>query len=81
MTASTNASGGGAGLAIPVTRLDELNAYLDAPDAGLLADLRAVVAKYGTPVEINRKARAAGQLPALLERVRAAAPQHLEALA
>ena len=81
MTASTNPSGGVAGLAIPATRLDELNAYLDAPDARLLNDLRAVVARYGTPEEINRKAREAGQLPALLERVRAQAPEYLEDLA
>jgi hypothetical protein len=35
------------------------------------------VARYGTPEEINRQAREAGELPALLERVRATHPQYL----
>ena len=40
-------------------------------------DLVEVVARYGTPEEINRQAREAGELPALLERVRATHPQYL----
>ncbi len=64
-------------LAIPYARLDELNAFLLDPDSRVVNDILAVVARYGTPEEINRKARAAGQLPALLERVRAAHPGYL----
>ena len=64
-------------LAIPGDRLDELNAFLVDPDARIVNDLLAVVARYGTPDEINRKAREAGRLPALLERVRAARPDYL----
>jgi hypothetical protein len=43
-------------------------------------DLIKVVEKYGSPEEINRKAQAASQLPALYERVRAINPRYLEDL-
>ncbi len=64
-------------LAIPADRLDELNAFLLDPDARIVNDLLAVVARYGTPEEINRKAREAGELPALLDRVRETRPEYL----
>jgi hypothetical protein len=64
-------------LAIPYARLDELNSFLLDPDSRVVNDILAVIARYGTPEEINRRARAAGQLPALLERVRAAHPGYL----
>ena len=64
-------------LAIPTSRLDDLNAFLLDPDARIVNDLLAVVARYGTPDEINRKARAAGALPALLDRVRETRPDYL----
>ena len=64
-------------LAIPADRLDELNAFLLDPDARIVNDLLAVVARYGTPDEINRQAREAGRTPALLERVRGAQPGYL----
>mgnify|MGYP001160504035 FL=1 len=64
-------------LAIPPKRLDDLNALLLAPDARVVNDILAVIAKYGTPEEINRKARAARQLPALLERVKATKSEYL----
>jgi len=64
-------------LAIPSNRLDGLNAMLTDPAARIVNDLLAVVARYGTPDEINRRAREAGQLPALLERVRAIQPEYL----
>ncbi|OGO55011.1 MAG: hypothetical protein A2V85_10115 [Chloroflexi bacterium RBG_16_72_14] len=47
------------------------------PGARIVNDLLAVVARYGTPDEINRRAREAGRLPALLERVRAVQPAYL----
>ena len=47
-------------LAIPSTRLDDLNALLLDPDTRVVNDLLEVVARYGTPEEINRKAREAG---------------------
>ena len=64
-------------LAIPADRLDDLNAFLLDPESRVVNDLLAVVARYGTPEEINRKARAAGALPALLDRVRATHPDYL----
>jgi hypothetical protein len=64
-------------LAIPGERLDALNALLLDPDERVISDLLEVVARYGTPDEINRRAREAGQLPALLDRVRTTAPDHL----
>lgn len=64
-------------LAIPDSRLDDLNAFLLDPDARIVNDLLAVVARYGTPDEINRKAREAGALPALLDRVRETRPDYL----
>lgn len=64
-------------LAIPGSRLDDLNAFLLDPDARIVNDLLDVVARYGTPDEINRKAREAGALPALLDRVRETRPDYL----
>jgi hypothetical protein len=64
-------------LAIPGARLDDLNALLLDPGSRVVNDVLAVMARYGTPDEINRRARAAGELPALLERVRASRPEYL----
>ena len=63
-------------LAIPADRLDQINAFLLDPDARIVNDLLVVVARYGSPDEINRKAREAGALPALLDRVRTATPDY-----
>ena len=64
-------------LAVPDGRLAELNALLLDPGSRIVNDLLEVVARYGTPDEINRRAREAGTLPALLDRVRATHPQYL----
>jgi hypothetical protein len=64
-------------LKIPTSRLGDLNALLLNPDNRIVNDLLAVVAKYGTPEEINAKAKAARQLPALLERVKSIKPEYL----
>jgi hypothetical protein len=64
-------------LRIPYSRLDEINAVLLNPDTQVVNSLLAVVAKYGSPEEINQKARAAGQLPALLNRVKESKPEYL----
>jgi len=64
-------------LAIPSERLDDLNAFLLDPGSRVVNDVLAVIARYGTPEEINRKARAAGELPALLERVRTTHSEYL----
>ena len=64
-------------LAVPGRRLDELNAFLLDPASRVVSDLLDVVAKYGTPEEINRRAREAGSLPVLLDRVRAVRPEYV----
>jgi hypothetical protein len=67
-------------LKIPYSRLDEINAVLLNPDSQIVNDLLVVVAKYGSPEEINLKANAAGQLPALLQRVKESKPEFLNDL-
>lgn len=64
-------------LAIPPARLEALNALLLAPDVRVMDDFLAVVARYGTPEEINRKAAEARRLSNLLARVKAARPEYL----
>ncbi len=64
-------------LVIPARHLDGLNAFLLDPDSRVVNDLLAVIARYGTPEEINAKAKAARALPALLARVQAARPEYL----
>jgi hypothetical protein len=67
-------------LKIPYDRLDDINAVLLDPDTRVVNDLLAVIQKYGTPEEINRRAEAARQLPALLDKVKAVRPEYLEDL-
>jgi len=57
-------------LAIENIRLDEINAFLMDPKNKLVNDLLAVVEKYGGPEEINRKARDAGKIEGLMDRLR-----------
>ena len=45
-------------LEISPDRLEALNAILLNPDMRVIDDFLAVVARYGTPEEINRKAAA-----------------------
>jgi hypothetical protein len=68
-------------LAIPADRLTELNAYLLDPASRIVNDLLEVVARYGSPDEINQRAREAGRLQNLLARVEAARPEYLADLA
>jgi hypothetical protein len=64
-------------LKIPYSRLDDINAILLDPESRVINDFLAVVAKYGTPEEINLKASQARELPVLLERVRVSSPEYL----
>jgi hypothetical protein len=68
-------------LKIPYTRLDDINAVLMNPDTRVVQDFLEVVAKHGTPGEINRKAAEARQLPRLLEKTREIRPEYVEDLA
>lgn len=63
-------------LKIPSARLDAINAILVDPSMQAIDDFLNVVSKYGTPEEINAKAKAIA-LPALLERVKQTRPEYL----
>lgn len=67
-------------LKIPYDRLDAINEILLDPETRVVQDFLAVVEKYGTPEDINRKAEAARHLPALLKRVEETCPDYLEDL-
>jgi len=67
-------------LKIPYSRLDDINAVLLNPDMQVVNDFMAVVEKYGTPEEINRKAEAARQVPNLLAKVKTTRPEYLKDL-
>ncbi len=56
-------------LAIPHERLDAINALLLDPEMRVVNDLLDVVAKYGTPEEINAKAAKARDLDSLMARL------------
>ncbi|MDJ0616537.1 MAG: hypothetical protein QNJ63_07260 [Calothrix sp. MO_192.B10] len=62
---------------IPPPRLDAINAILTNPDMGVVNDFLDVVSKYGTPEEINAKAKQAMELSALLRRVENSQPKYL----
>lgn len=64
-------------LKIPYDRLDAINALLLNPDSRVIQDFLAVVKKYGSPEEINRKAAEASKLPNLLQRVERSHPEYL----
>ncbi len=64
-------------LKISPDRLADINAILLNPDMRVINDFLAVVSKYGSPEEINRKAEEARQLPALLNRVEETQPEYL----
>ena len=67
-------------LAIPNERFEAINAVLLNPDLRLINDFLAVVAKYGTPQDINQRAREAGKMGALLKKVEETQPAYLEDL-
>lgn len=57
-------------LVIESKRLNEINDFLMDPNNKLVNDLLSVIKKYGTPEEINRKAREASKLENLMFRLR-----------
>ncbi len=56
-------------LEIPMDRLSEINALLLDPDNKAIQAFLDIVARYGTPEEINRKAAQARSLPNLMARL------------
>lgn len=67
-------------LVIPKERLDEINQILLNPDMQVINDFLDVVAKYGTPEEINQKAIQASKLENLLKKVKETKPEYLKDL-
>jgi len=67
-------------LAIPTDRLDAINAVLLDPGEKVMNDFLAIVAKYGTPEEINRKHRESRKLDHLMKIVGEHAPGHVKDL-
>lgn len=67
-------------LKIPYDRLDEINAVLLDPDERVISDFIKVVDKYGTPRQINQKAKEASQLPNLMAKVKAVKPEYIKDL-
>ncbi|MBN1976380.1 MAG: hypothetical protein JW918_03165 [Anaerolineae bacterium] len=57
--------------------LDEINALLLDPDSRVVNDFFAVVEKYGTPEEINRRAEEARKLPNLMARLQEVKPAYV----
>jgi hypothetical protein len=58
-------------LRIPESNLEEVNRLLLDPDTTLVKDVMAVIGKFGSVDEINRKSREARALPNLMARLRA----------
>src|SRR3972149_11350251 len=58
-------------LKISPDKLKAFNSVLLDPDSQVMKDFLAVVAKYGTPEEINRKHRASRKLDNLMKKVEA----------
>jgi hypothetical protein len=67
-------------LKIPYQRLDEINQIFLDPDMRVVNDVLAVIDRYGTPEEINRKAAEARKLENLMQRVKETQPKFLDDL-
>ena len=67
-------------LEIPAERLEAINRVLLDPDSRVVNDFLAVVEKYGSPDEINARARVAGEPENLRARVEQSNPDYLKDL-
>jgi hypothetical protein len=67
-------------LKIPASRLEDINSVLLDPEMMVMKEFLEVVAKYGTPEEINRKAAEASNLSALRQQVSASNPDYIKDL-
>ena len=67
-------------LVISPDRVEAINAILMNPDMRVMADFFEVVARYGTPEAINKKAAEARRLPNLFEKVKAKNPAYIDDL-
>ncbi len=67
-------------LKIPTSNLEAVNSVLLDPNSRVINSFLEVVARYGTPEEINRKHRESRRMEALFDKVRQKAPHYLEDL-
>jgi hypothetical protein len=67
-------------LKISPDKLKAINSVLLDPNSQVMKNFFAVVAKYGTPEEINKKSRKARKMENLLKQVEAKAPDYLKDL-
>lgn len=67
-------------LKIPTSRLDAINSVLLDPNSRVMNDMLAVIAKYGTPDEINRKHRESRKMENLFKQIQAKAPEYIKDL-
>jgi hypothetical protein len=67
-------------LKIPTSRLDAINTVLLDPNERVINDFLAVVARYGTPKEINRKHVESRKLENLLKQIELRNPDHIKDL-
>ena len=67
-------------LAIPKDRLNAINSVFTDPESQVMNDFLAVVAKYGTPDEINKKHRENRKLDSLLKKVNERNPAYIKDL-
>ncbi len=65
-------------LKIPTENLEEINRAILDPDNKIVNEFLEIVARYGTPEEINRKAVEARALPNLLKRLEEIGSPYLE---
>jgi len=64
-------------LQIPVAQLEAINHVLLDPNSTVMKDFLEVVAKYGSPEEINRKHKESRKLENLYKRIQEHAPQYI----
>jgi len=67
-------------LQIPASRLEAVNSVLLDPNSRVMNDFMAVVAKYGTPEEINRKHIESRKMENLFKQVKAKSPDYIKDL-
>jgi len=67
-------------LIIEKRRLDEINDFLMDPDNKIINDFLDIVGKYGTPDEINSKAKESGEIDNLMSRLKEKNPSYVKDL-
>ncbi len=67
-------------LQIPASRLEAINTVLLDPNSQVINAMLEIIAKYGTPAEINRKHYEARKMENLFKQVNAKAPEYIQDL-